>query len=283
MFCKNLYCFERERGLYALKLVRELVVNLQSALNLSTAVDDGAMVAATNHLTYAYGRNLGIFLCEVHRHLTRHDKLALAAAAVDIVDGDVEMVAHSTDDLFHGDVLLLLHLNRAFEHLLSHRHVYATLVDHREGLKHVEHALKVAHRAVGVAGYKLGHIARYVEILLIDVLAEDVHAQLSVGTLQRRNESTLETCEQTVHHALQLYRRTVSSEDYSLVVAEKMIEDMEEGVLSAFLVLPLLYVVNYQNVDGLIEIDEIVNLVLNLRRGILHLEGAGVFPLPEGP
>ena len=61
------------------------MVNLQSALNLSTAVDDGAMVAATNHLTYAYGRNLGIFLCEVHRHLTRHDKLALAAAAVCVV------------------------------------------------------------------------------------------------------------------------------------------------------------------------------------------------------
>ena len=54
-----------------------------------------------------------------------------------------------------------------------------------------------------------------------------------------------------------------------------MVEDVEEGVLCTLLVFPLLYVVNYQNVDGLIEVDEVVDSVAQHGIGVLHLKQSG--------
>ena len=80
--------------------------------------------------------------------------------------------------------------------------------------------------------------------------------------------------EQTVGDALQLRWRPIGGQEYTLAVAEEMVEDMEECVLCALLVLPLLYIVNNQHIDGLVEVDKVVYLVLYLGRGVLHLEGA---------
>ena len=59
---------------------------------------------------------------------------------------------------------------------------------------------------------------------MVNMLLENVHTQLGVRTLKRRDEPTLETCEQTIHHALQLYRRAVGSKNNALVVTEEMVE-----------------------------------------------------------
>ena len=50
---------------------------------------------------------------------------------------------------------------------------------------------------------------------------------------------------------------------------------MEEGVLCALLVFPLLNVVDNQNVDGLVEVDEVVDCVAQYGVGVLHLKQSG--------
>ena len=59
-----------------------------------------------------------------------------------------------------------------------------------------------------------------------------------------------------------------------LSVAEKMIEDVEEGILCAGRRQPFLNVIHDEHVDGLVEIDEVVHLIGLHGIGILHLEQA---------
>ena len=53
-----------------------------------------------------------------------------------------------------------------------------------------------------------------------------------------------------------------------------MIEDVEERQLSLLSSHPLLNIIDYQHIDGLIEIDEVVGGIMQNRTGILHLEQA---------
>ena len=51
-----------------------------------------------------------------------------------------------------------------------------------------------------------------------------------------------------------------------------MVEDMEEGVKRLRGCHPLLNVIDYQHVDGLVELDEVIDGILPHRIGVLHLE-----------
>ena len=98
---------------------------------------------------------------------------------------------------------------------------------------------------------------------------------MHIRLLQFSDETTGETCQQSVLHALQVYRWTVAGEDDLLAATEEMVEDMEEGVERLWRVHPFLYIINYQHVYRLIEIDEVVGRVMTHRVGELHLEQAG--------
>ena len=77
-----------ERVLNARNLVHEEFVGGHALVNLGAAVDHRRVVSATEKLTDSRCRHLGVFLCEIHRHLTRFHIFTLAASAVDGCHGD---------------------------------------------------------------------------------------------------------------------------------------------------------------------------------------------------
>ena len=92
-----------ERVFDALYLAAEHLVYFQSCLHLRTAVNYGGVVASADELSYPRGRHLGVFLREIHRHLARHNVVALAAAAHYGRGGYVEMVANGVEDVVHSE------------------------------------------------------------------------------------------------------------------------------------------------------------------------------------
>ena len=105
-----------------------------------------------------------------------------------------------------------------------------------------------------------------------DFRLEDVHAQLFIGLLQFGYQAARESGEQTVVHILEFYRRAVAGKDDASAVHEEVVEDVEEGVLGARLALPLLYVVDDEHVDGLVEEDEVVDGLAHHGIGVLYLK-----------
>lgn len=263
--------FQLKRVFNALYLVREVGIGLQSALNLCAAVYHGAVVAATYQFAYAAGGHLGIFLCQEHRHLACHHIVAFAAAAVYLGHGNVEVVAHAVNNIVNGEGLFV-NLYGTFYHTFSQAQVNLAVVNNAESHERVDHALQVANRAIGILGNIFYHVFWYLQPVAIHLFVKYIHAQLHVGALERSYQSAFKACEQTVHNALQLNGWAVGSQDNAFVVAEQVVENVEEGGLCALLVLPLLYIVNNQHVDGLVEVDKVVYLVLYLGRGVLHLK-----------
>ena len=74
---------------------------------------------------------------------------------------------------------------------------------------------------------------------------------------------------------MQINGGTVASQNDALSVAEEVVEHVEERVLRAFSRDPLLHIVNDEQVNGLVELDEIIDGVLPGGIDILHLEQAG--------
>ena len=101
---------------------------------------------------------------------------------------------------------------------------------------------------------------------------KNIHTKLHVRLLQLSNQTAGETCQQAVVHPLQIYWRAVTCEDNTLSVAEKVVEDVEEGVLRLRCSSPFLYIIYYQHINRLIEVNEVIGSILAYRIGVLYLE-----------
>ena len=69
--------------------------------------------------------------------------------------------------------------------------------------------------------------------------------------------------------------RTIARKDDLLAQTEQMIEDMEECGDCPLSSSPFLYIIDNQHIDGLIEIDKIINRILSTGISELHLEQTG--------
>ena len=125
-------------------------------------MDDGRVVAVAYQLANARGRHLGVLLREVHGYLPRQHIVALAAAAENVLCGHVEVGAHLLENVVDGE-RPVVYLHRALYHPLGQTHVDVAVIHHRVGQERVDHALKVAHAAVGRRGNEGDYVGRYLQ------------------------------------------------------------------------------------------------------------------------
>ena len=118
-------------------------------------------------------------------------------------------------------------------------------------------------------------ILRNLQSVTTYLAIQDVDAQLAIGLLELCDESTREAGEQSLRHAFQVNWWTVAGHDDSPIVAEEVVEDVEECLLCALLANPLLNIVDDEQVDGLVEMHKVVERVLAYRVGVLQFEEAG--------
>ena len=262
-----------EGSLNAGELCREGLIDFQALLDGVAAVDDGGVVATADELTDARSGHLGIFLGKIHRNLAHKDVVALAALAEDVLLRHVVVVADFLQDVVDGQ-RLVIDLHGTLDDALCQSHVDIGVIDDAIGQQGVDDALEVAHGAVGSLGDELDDVSGNLQTVAQALGIEDVDAQLGVGLLQLGNESAGETGQHAVLQPLQIHGGTVGGEDDLLAQAEQVVEDMEEGIDRALGSGPLLHIVDDEHVDGLVEVDKIVDGVLTAGVRELHLEEA---------
>ncbi len=154
-------------------------------------------------------------------------------------------------------------------------HVDVGVVDNGISHQRVHHTFQVTHAAIDGFSNIANDLSRNFQAVTTTLGIEDIDTKLYRRLLQLSDKTAGETCQHTLVQPFQVDWRTVAGEDNLLAQTEQVVEDMEErsdGLLSSS---PLLYVVNNQHIDGLIEIDEVVDRVLSTGIGKLHLEQAG--------
>lgn len=114
-----------------------------------------------------------------------------------------------------------------------------------------------------------------IESVGIDFILEDILAQLEVWSFDFRHESPFESREEPVFYFGDLGWHAVAGEDYLFSRLVEVVEDIKKGILSGLLTENLLDIVHDEQVDGLVEIDKIVDGRLSDRVGVLQLKEVG--------
>ena len=250
------------------------MIYLQALADGVAAMDNGAVVAAANKLADTRSGHLGILLCKIHGNLANEHNIVFTTLAGQGRLRHVIVIANSAHNLVDGEGLVV-HLHGSLNDALGKAHVDAGVVDNGIGQKGIDDSLEVAHAAIGGLSNILHHLGRYLQSITLNLAVQDVHAQLGVGLFHLGNQSARESGDETLGHSLEVNGRTVAGQDDALAVAEKVVEDVEEGLLCLRGSHPLLNIIDNKHVDGLIERDEIVGAILHHRIGILHLEQSG--------
>lgn len=273
-FFAKLLLFQTERVLDTVHFVLEGLVNLQTLLDGRTTMNDGAVVAASNELSDAACRHLGIFLCEIHRHLTDNDIVTLARTAENILLLNTIVMANLLHDIINSE-RFVVYLDSTLDDTLGQTQVDIGVVDNGIGQQRIDDTFKVAHGTIGGLGNILDDVVGNLQSVATAFGIEDVLAQLYVRLFELGNEAAGETCQQAVLHTQQIDRRTVRGEDYLLAQAEQMVENVEERVKGLRGSSPLLDIIHDEHIDALVEADEVVHRIPTGGIGKLHLEQTG--------
>ena len=232
------------------------------------------MVTSTNELSYAAGRHLRVLLSQIHGNLAHQHIVTFARTAKHMLLTDTVMVTYLIQNLINGQ-RFVINLHGALNNTLSQSHVDIGVVNHAICQQRVDNTLQVAHAAIGCLGDKLDDIPRNIQAVTTAFCSQDILAKLYVRLFQLSYQSTGETGQQTVLDTLQVNRRTVGSQNNLLAQAEQVVEDMEERVQRSLRRSPFLNIIDYQHVDRLIELNEVVNGILAHGIRELDLEQAG--------
>ena len=100
---------------------------------------------------------------------------------------------------------------------------------------------------------------------------------MGIRLLYFSNQTAGEAGEETFWHSFQVNRRTVACQNNALAITEKMVEDVEEGLLSLGSSHPFLDIIHNQHIYRLIESDKVVLAVLQYSVSILHLEKTSTY------
>ena len=237
-------------------------------------MDHRRVIAVAYQLTDTACRHLRILLSQVHRHLTNLHQITLAALTGNLTLLDIVMTAHLLKDLINGE-RMVVDLHGSFDDALSQTHVHIGVVDNGISHQRVDDSLKIADAAVGRLCNILDDISRNLQTVTTALRMEDINTQLHIRLLQFGYQTTGETGQQAILHALEIHWRTVAGQNDLASHAEKMIENMEERVECLGRIHPLLDIIYDQHIDALVEVDEVVGRVMTHRVGKLHLEQAG--------
>ena len=183
------------------------------------------------------------------------------------------MVAHLLQNIVNGQ-RFVVHLHGTLDDALCQTHVDIGIVDHAISQQRIDDTLQVAYTAIGRLCNEADDILRNLQTVTTTLCMQDIHAQLHIGLLQLCNQTTGETGQQTILQPLQVYRRTVAGQNNLLAKTEQMVKDVEEGGYRLLCRSPLLYIVDDEHVNGLVEIDKVIDCILAAGICKLHLEQA---------
>ena len=79
--------------------------------------------------SYSACWHLGVFLCQIYRHLTSHNVVFLSAAAVDVGRRNIVVLANAFDDVVYRK-RIFLYLYRALDYALGKLHVNVAVVNY---------------------------------------------------------------------------------------------------------------------------------------------------------
>lgn len=232
---------------------------------------NGGVVSASYLTSYARSWHTHVLVCEIHYNLAWKNNLAFACSSFDGNLGDIEMIADNMDDVVNSQYLII-YLHRALQNPFHKAHVDVAVVNDAICHEGIDNALKVADASIRILCNITYYIFWNVETVARYLAMKDVYAQLNVWLLQLCNEAAGETRNETIHHAFELHWWTVTDKHYSLGESEKMVEDMEECLLCLWCCHPFLHIIDDEHVDGLIECDEVVDVVLQTGISKLYLE-----------
>lgn len=235
---------------------------------------DCAVVASADKFTDTVGRHLGVFLCQIDNDLSGSDKFTFAAPAEDIAFADAIVFADNLNDVVEREGAVV-DFHRAFEHALGKLHVDVAVVNDGIALQGCYDPLKVADASVGSLCNELNNVIFHGDAFPVGDAVENVDAKLRVGLFKFCNQSAGKASEQAFVHSFQFHWWPVGGEDDALSISEKMVEDVEHAVLRFRGCEQELHIIDDEDVDGLIEINEVVLFVLQAGIAELHLEDAG--------
>ena len=119
----SLFLFELEGILDTTQFCGEGFINLQALLNRITAVDDGGMVTIAYQLSDTSCWHLGVFLSQIHRHLTSLYILTFATLTEDMTLLDPEMSTNLLEDIIYRQ-WVIVHLHSTLDDTLCQTKVY---------------------------------------------------------------------------------------------------------------------------------------------------------------
>lgn len=145
-------------------------------------MDHSGVVAVADELADAAGRHLGVFLSKIHRYLTGHHIVALAALRAHLRLRDIVVVAHLLHDVVDSE-RTVVDLDSTLDDTLSQLHVDVAVINNGVGHQRVDHTLQVSYAATGRLCDESNDIVGNLQSIAADLAAQDVDAQLAVGLL----------------------------------------------------------------------------------------------------
>ena len=151
-------------------------------------MDHSGVVTVADKFANAAGGHLGVFLCEIHRYLACHHKVAFAALGAHLCLRDIVVVAYLLHDVVDGE-RAVVDLDGTLDDTLSQLHVDITVINNGVGHQRVDHTLQVAHAAAGCLCNEGDDVVGDLQSVTANLAAQDVDTQLTVGLLQRSDDT----------------------------------------------------------------------------------------------
>ena len=239
-------------GLEALGELYDLVVHLlafsHQLLDLLERVDDRGVVPSAELPGDGGERQVGLIPHHVHADLTSRDQRALAALALQGIDGEAEVVRSDLEHAIGREGLLLGLLQEVDQQPLGDLDGDRYLVQAGVGRHPDQGALELADVRRDTGGDELEHLGRHPAVVPLGLVAQDGEPCLEVGRLDVGDEAPLEPAPQAVFERLDGVGCAVGGDDDLLVRSVQRVEGVEELLLEAFLALHELDVVDEQDV-----------------------------------
>lgn len=256
-----------------LHVLAEFLVHPHAACHLVAGMEHGAVVTLAEVASDLCIGHVRVFVTQEHGRLPGlHDGL-LAAFGLEVLELDTVVLAYCRIDVIEGE-LLLLEVDGTCHHTFGELEVDVAVVHHGVGHDGVDDAFEFTHAALHILGDVLEHFPGNVESVAAHLREEYVTAELRVGLLHLGHHAPFESGEHTFLNAFEEHRRTVAGDDDLAVVVLQLVEYLEEGHLRVGGG-NLLYVIDDEHIDALVEVDEVVARVVYDGIGVLRLEHIG--------
>ena len=281
VLCRCGACLRQHLFFDLLHQLAERTVGLDKIRYGLARVEHRGVVATSDGCTDSHKCSFGVFLGQIHRNLTNLCYVALALCRIESFGVDVLMCEYGADDVFERYLLLRV-LNVCLQNVAGQRGCYLHAEERRVGYKRRESTLDLANVRRDVVSQITDHIIGQIHTDALCLCTDNLHLRVVVGHVDYGRQSPLEAGKQSLLDVLKFHGGLVRGQHQLFSRHLQMAEDVEECVLRSGLARQLLYVVDKQHVDHLIEVDEVgdravlhCGLILRLKlvhRDVEHLQ-----------